>query len=139
MRRRATSWACALLALAAAPAAAQSPAASCPDCGVVQEVREVEIKGEGTGVGAVVGGVTGAVIGRQFGGGSGRDIMTIAGAAGGAVAGHQVEKHLRSGKRWDVYVRMSDGSTRVVAEDKPPSWRAGDRVRIVGGKLEPDR
>ena len=137
--KRTIGWGCALLALAAAPVAAQAPAPVCPDCGVVQEVREVEIKGEGTGVGAVVGGVTGAVIGRQFGSGSGRDIMTIAGAAGGAVAGHQVEKHLRSGKRWDVHVRMADGTTRIVAEDRTPSWRPGDRVRIVDGKLEPDR
>ena len=39
---------------------------------------------QGSGLGAILGGVAGAVVGHQFGGGSGRDVATVAGALGGA-------------------------------------------------------
>ena len=51
--------------VAAAPQAVPVP--KCADCGVVEAVQEVEVKGEGTGAGAVAGGVAGAVIGNQMG------------------------------------------------------------------------
>ncbi len=38
----------------------------------------------------VVGGVAGAALGNQIGSGRGRTLMTGAGAAGGALAGHQL-------------------------------------------------
>lgn len=120
-----------------APAAEQKPA--CADCGSVIDVKEVEVKGEGTGIGAVAGGVTGAVIGNQIGHGSTKTVARIAGAAGGAYAGHQIEKKVRSHKRYDVIVQMESGGERTVSFDSPPTWRAGDRVRIVDGKLELDR
>ncbi len=124
-------------AAAAAPAApAPQAKAMCTDCGTVTGVSEVEVKGEGSGLGAVAGGVAGAVVGNQVGSGSTRTIARIAGAAGGAYAGHQIEKHARTHKKYDVGVKMEDGSLRTVTYDAPPTWRAGDRVRIVDGKLE---
>lgn len=69
---------------AAKPAPAARVAATCPDCGVVTAIHEVKQAGEGTGAGAVAGGVLGGVVGHQFGGGRGKDAMTV----GGAVAGH---------------------------------------------------
>jgi outer membrane lipoprotein SlyB len=117
---------------------AQAPRA-CADCGSVVDVREVEVKGEGSGVGAVAGGVAGAVIGNQFGRGGTKTVARIAGAAGGAYAGHQIEKQVRTHKRYDVIVRMEAGGERTVSYESPPTWRAGDRVRIVDGRLELDR
>jgi outer membrane lipoprotein SlyB len=79
------------------------------------------------------------VIGNQIGSGGARTVARIAGAAGGAYAGHEIEKRARSHKRYDVAVRMEAGGERKVSFSSPPSWRAGDRVRIVDGKLELDR
>ncbi len=131
---------------AAKPAAPRTQVAAvtpskghCVDCGVVVDVKEVDIKGQGTGVGAVAGGVVGAVVGNQFGRGDGRTVMTVAGAAGGALAGNEIEKHARTQKRYDVGVRMSDGSIKTVAYQAQPTWRSGDKVRVVEGKLEPVR
>ncbi|MGH8674925.1 MAG: glycine zipper 2TM domain-containing protein [Burkholderiales bacterium] len=124
--------------VAAAPAVAQQRAV-CSDCGSVIDVREVEVKGEGSGVGAVAGGVAGAVIGNQFGRGGTKTVARIAGAAGGAYAGHQIEKQVRTHKRYDVIVRMEAGGERTVSYESAPTWRAGDRVRIVDGRLELDR
>jgi len=111
--------------------------AHCASCGVVVDVKEVEVKGQGSGLGAVAGGVVGAVVGNQFGRGTGNAVMTVAGAAGGALAGNEIEKRTKTHKRYDVAVRMADGSTQSVAYDSPPTWRSGDRVRVANGTLEP--
>ena len=79
------------------------------------------------------------VLGKQFGNGGGRDALTILGAIGGALAGHQVEKKVRSTKVYEVRVRMEDGSTRRLNEPAAPAWRSGDRVRFVDGRLEAER
>lgn len=42
--------------------------------------------------GAVVGGVVGGLLGNQIGGGKGKKLATVAGAAGGAFAGHEIQK-----------------------------------------------
>jgi len=109
----------------------------CLDCGVVESVREVDVKGEGTGLGAVAGGVLGGVLGHQVGNGRGKTAMTVLGAAGGAYAGHQVEKQARATKHWDVSVRLDSGGTRTISMPSQPTWRAGDRVRIVNDAIEP--
>lgn len=124
--------------IAAAPPAPQ-PKAVCADCGTVSDVKEVEVKGEGSGAGAVAGGVAGAIIGNQFGRGGSKTVARLAGAAGGAYAGHQIEKEARSHKRYDVIVRMEAGGERTVSYETAPTWRVGDRVRVVDGKLELDR
>lgn len=110
-----------------------SSAQVCADCGVVVEVRLVEQKGEGTGLGAVVGGVAGAVVGREIS--DGRDLGTVVGAAGGAFAGHQIERHARTTKHYRVEVRMPDGSVKSVRYAARPAWKTGDKVRLANGKL----
>jgi outer membrane lipoprotein SlyB len=105
----------------------------CLECGVVLDVRLVEQKGEGTGLGAVVGGVAGAVVGREIS--DGRDAGTVVGAAGGAIAGHQIERHARTTKHYQVQVRMADGALKSVRYSARPSWKSGDKVKLVGGKL----
>lgn len=105
--------------------------------GTVEAVREVKVKGEGTGAGAVVGGVAGGVLGHQIGEGSGKKLATVFGAAGGAVAGHQVERSARATSRWEISVSLDDGSRRTLTSNQPPHWRAGDRVRMIDGRLQP--
>lgn len=107
----------------------------CHDCGTVENVQEVTVKGQGTGLGAVAGGVLGGVLGHQVGRGSGKDLMTIAGAVGGAFAGHQVEKNVRAEKEYQVTVRFDDGNTRTFTQKSTTGWRNGDRVRLDNGSL----
>ena len=110
----------------------------CMECGIVESMREVEKKGEGTGLGAVAGGMGGLILGRQVGNGSGQRLAGVLGAAGGAFAGHQIEKSAKTTKSYEVYLRMEDGSFRTVASATPPTWRTGERVRIVNGTLQSD-
>jgi len=119
--------------IAQAPRPSGSVAAN---VGTVESVREIAQPGEGTGLGAIAGGVLGGVLGNQFGGGNGRKILTVAGAAGGAYAGHQVEKQARGTTRWEISVRLDSGALRTLSSDSAPVWRTGDRVRVVNGRLE---
>jgi outer membrane lipoprotein SlyB len=105
--------------------------------GTIQSVREVTQPGEHTALGPIAGGVAGAVIGSQFGHGNGRKILTVLGAAGGAYAGREIEKQARGVKRWEVDVRLDSGAQETVLSDVAPPWQAGDRVRVVEGRLQP--
>ena len=101
----------------------------------VESVREVRETGDAKGLGAVGGGVVGGVVGNKLG--KGKTLFTVLGAAGGAVAGHQIETHVRGEKRWEIGVRLEDGTQRTVASDVEPTWRPGERVRLLDGKLLP--
>ena len=110
-------------------------APKCPECGVIESTREVETRGEASGLGAVGGAVAGGVLGSQVGGGRGKDVATVAGAVGGAVAGNEIEKRMKSVKSYEVTVRLEDGSSRVIREANQTAWRTGDKVKLVDGAL----
>ena len=119
-------------------AQASLPAVPAGVFGTVESVKEVTTPGDGrSGVGAIGGGIAGALLGNQFGHGTGRSIMTVLGAAGGALAGKEIEKQHNATKRWDVTVRMDDGSYRTLSSQSLPYWHAGNRVRFLDGKLQP--
>ena len=118
----------------AKPVARTAPArAKCAECGVVESMREIDVRGEGTGLGAVGGAVVGGVLGHQVGSGRGNDVATVVGAVGGAVAGNQIEKHARSTKSYEITVRLADGSSRMINDAKPARWRPGERVIVIDG------
>ncbi len=115
---------------------APTAAAKCADCGVVTSVQAVAHQGQGTGVGAVGGAVVGGLVGHELGSGRGKDLMTVVGAVGGGLAGNQIEKKVKSSTVYEITVRLEDGTTRVVTEANPPTWRQGDKVRIVNGQIQ---
>ena len=110
--------------------------ATCAECGVIESVREVDAKGQGSGLGAVGGAVVGGLLGNQAGAGRGKDVMTVVGAVGGALAGNEVEKRVKTTKRYEVTVRLNDGSSRVISEAGLPTWRTGDKVKVINGAIQ---
>jgi outer membrane lipoprotein SlyB len=114
-------------------------AAPCANCGVVQSIREINTRAEGSGVGAAGGAVVGGLLGNQIGGGHGRQLATIAGAIGGAVAGNQIEGNVKASRSYDIAVQMDNGSTRTVRQSAAPRWGVGDQVTIVDGELRASR
>jgi outer membrane lipoprotein SlyB len=116
--------------------AARTPVAICAECGVVQSVLEIDAKGEGSGLGAAGGAVVGGILGHQVGGGDGKKIMTVVGAVGGAVAGNEIEKRVKTTKSYEITVRFDDGSSRVFTEANVPSWRNGDKVKVINGVIQ---
>lgn len=112
--------------------------AICNTCGTVQSVQEVKEKGQGSGIGAIGGAVVGGLLGNQVGGGNGKKVMTVVGAVGGGLAGHEAEKHVRATTAYDVQVRMEDGSVRTFRRTEPlnPGTRVfveGNNLRVGGG------
>ena len=111
-------------------------AAACPDCGVVDSIRDIKVKGEGTGVGGVGGAVVGGLLGNQIGAGRGKALATVAGALGGAFAGNAIEKNVRSDVEHQMVVRLEDGTTRTFTQVNPFPFGIGERVRVVNGHVE---
>lgn len=109
--------------------------AKCDACGSVIDLKTVEVKGEGTGLGAVTGGVLGGVLGHQVGGGRGKDVATVAGAVGGAYAGHQIEKNAKAKTQYQVIVKLETGESRTFTYNAATSYKVGDRIRISENKL----
>lgn len=109
------------------------PVVACASCGVVESVRAVQQKGQGTGLGAVAGGVVGGLLGNRFGGGNGRSAMTLLGAVGGGMAGNEIEKRQRSKTVYEVRVRMDSGEMRSFTESTAPA--TGTRVQVEGHQL----
>ena len=127
----------AAVALAAAPV--PSPAQDkCANCGRVESVREYTQKSGWTPLGATatagVGGSAGDAgrVSTQYNFTSGN--MVMLGAAGGA--GYAKRPNSYERPRWEIVVRMDDGSRRTVSHDYEPSLREGDRVRVYGTQLE---
>src|SRR6185312_14050445 len=87
------------------PSAYSNQPARCRTCGVVQEVQQVYVQGNGQGgtLGAIMGAVAGGVVGNQVGKRSG----------GGDAA-------------WRVVVRLDDGRYATVTQREDPGLRRGD-------------
>lgn len=107
----------------------------CNNCGTVEAVNLVEVKGEGGYLGTIGGGVVGALLGSQIGGGNGRTAAEIAGAVGGAYAGHAIEGKVRKSTHYEVLVRLQNGATQTVTFAAEPGFKAGDKVKINDGVI----
>ncbi len=112
-----------------------------PGYGVVQSIELVQqgntgntgIGGSGIGIGTIAGAVIGGIVGNQVGSGRGNTAATVIGAAGGAYAGHEIEKRKQQPQAADLYrlsIRMNDGSYQTLTQDTVADLRVGDRVQI---------
>ena len=108
-----------------------STSATCSDCGVVDSIRVIEVEGQGSGAGAIGGAVVGGILGNQVGRGSGRTAATVVGAGAGAYAGHEIEKNVKKTTRYQVRVRMNDGTYRTFNESAQPALAIGQKVRVT--------
>lgn len=113
-----------------------SPSDPGPVYGVIDAIEPISgkfegIGGTGIGVGAVIGGVVGGMIGHQVGGGTGKDAATVAGVAGGALLGHEIEKRTMQEKDgYRIRVRFENGGNQTVEQKSIEELHVGDRARI---------
>lgn len=109
------------------------------DSGRVVSIREVAVRGGGSGVGngTLVGGGLGAAGGAAIGAATtnsmaGVLIGGLLGAVGGAIAGTAIDSSGGGSQRGiEVTVQKDDGQTIVVAQADNGDVQIGDRVRIV--------
>ena len=119
----------------AMPAPPRTPLTVCSNCGVIESITPVKEEGKGTALGAVAGGLAGLVVGNQVGGGNGKTIAKIAGAAGGAYLGNKIEKKVRATTHYDIKVRLDNGTEQTVSQDNEPTLAVGAAVQIVDGTV----
>ncbi len=120
------------------------------DCHDETVTHQAPVKDEHQILGSVAGAVVGGVLGHQIGGGTGRDIATVAGAAGGGYAGNRIQKNLQdkdtvtsteqkcvtvydsTQKQAGYTVRYRlDGQEKTVKMNHDP----GDRIPVRDGHL----
>ncbi|WP_295536753.1 glycine zipper 2TM domain-containing protein [uncultured Thioclava sp.] len=115
------------------PAPYASYQAETIEYGRIVSVQPVTMRRSSDGdrvVGTVAGGLVGAVIGHQFGSGTGKDLMTGAGAITGAIVGGNIASQggTYTSSAWTV--RLRNGGTITVIQASN-TFRVGDRVSVV--------
>ncbi len=107
----------------------------CVNCGVVEAINVVEVKGDGSYLGMIAGGVAGALLGSQVGSGRGTTAAEVAGAAGGAYAGREIERRMKTTKHYEAVVRLENGGSQTVSYATQPGFAVGARVKVENGTL----
>jgi len=101
--------------------------------GIVQSVRNVQIEGTKSGVGAVGGAALGGLAGHQIGGGTGQIAGAIGGAVLGGVAGAAVEEGVTRRPGLEITVRLDNGRMVAVTQEADEPFNPGERVRVLTG------
>lgn len=105
--------------------------------GVVESVKIVTLEGTKSGVGTAAGAVVGGVAGSSMGRGKGNIVGAVIGAVAGGVAGNVIESGTTTKDALEITVKMDNGQLlAIVQEGNANEFRAGDRVRIIGGRGE---
>jgi outer membrane lipoprotein SlyB len=42
-------------------------------------------------------------------------------------------KNVKKVKSYEIAIRSEDGTSRLVAQDNPPAWHPGDKIRFANG------
>jgi outer membrane lipoprotein SlyB len=101
--------------------------------GTVQFVKNIQIEGTKSGVGAIGGGVAGGVAGSTIGGGKGSILAAVGGAALGAVGGAVAEEKFTKKNGLEITVKLDSGATIAVVQEADVMYSVGERVRVLTG------
>ena len=112
-------------------------AAACERCGKIESIRQVVNKDQWTPLGSVQPasdlGPAGVAV-YKIGPGFSNQGQVLIGAAGGGV--YQTPAKQRNATRWEVVVKMDDGSSRSIIQNYEPLLVIGDRVRVIGTQID---
>ncbi len=101
--------------------------------GVVESVREVNIEGTKSPVGAGAGAVVGGVAGSTLGGGRGQIVGAAVGAVLGGLGGAAAEESLTRSKGVEITVKLDAGRLIAITQSADEAFNVGDRVRVLTG------
>jgi outer membrane lipoprotein SlyB len=101
---------------------------------VVENVRDVQIEGTKTPIGATAGTLIGGVAGGSGGGRNARAIGSVLGGVIGGIAGAAAEEGLTRQAGYEITIRFVDsGKLIAVAQAADEQFNVGDRVRVIVG------
>lgn len=101
--------------------------------GTVINVREIDITGQNTGLGAAGGAVGGAIGGSTLGSGASNAAAIVGLAVAGAVAGAVVEQAMADRKGVEYTITLESGVTLTIPQETPQGERImqpGERVIV---------
>ena len=99
--------------------------------GYVESVREVNLEGTRTGIGAGAGAIGGGIAGSAIGHGRGSALGALGGAVIGGVAGQAAEQGVTRRRGVEVTVKLDNGQMVAIMQEADETFRPGDRVRIL--------
>lgn len=99
--------------------------------GVVESVRQVQIEGTKSSIGAAGGAIAGGIGGSYIGSGRGSAIGAVAGALLGGIAGAAAEEGLTRRNGVEVTVRLDNGEMRAIVQEADEVFKPGERVRLL--------
>lgn len=100
---------------------------------VVESVREVQIEGTKSPVGATAGTIVGGVAGSNAGGGKGSTVGAVLGAVAGGMAGSALEEGVTRQSATEITVKFDDGKLIAVTQAGDEKFQPGDKVRVLTG------
>ena len=100
---------------------------------IVESVREVNIEGTKTPIGAGAGAVVGGVAGSTVGSGRGSVVGTAVGAVLGGLGGAAAEEVVTRKKGVEITVKLDSGRMIAITQAADELFRVGDRVRMLSG------
>ena len=105
--------------------------------GVILSVREVEIKGTESGVGAAAGATAGGLAGSTLGGNTAtRALGALGGAVVGGVVGQATENLITGGTASEFIIQPDKGEPYAIVQVNDQELKAGERVLIMdSGKV----
>ena len=105
--------------------------------GVILSVREVEIKGTGSGVGAAAGATAGGLAGSTLGGNTAtRALGALGGAVVGGLVGHATENLITGGTASEFIIQPDKGEPYAIVQVNDQELKAGERVLVMdSGKV----
>lgn len=101
--------------------------------GYVESIRQVEIEGTQSGVGAMSGSVLGSLAGSGIGKGSGEIAGAIGGAILGGLAGAVIEENATHQPGQEITVELDGGRMMAVTQAADQPFYPGDRVKVLMG------
>jgi len=101
--------------------------------GVVQQAQIITSQTRSHPLRTVAAGAAGAAIGNQFGGGSGKSIMTATGAVAGAQVSRNRQGQQQNAQQVDLTIKTDAGQIIQVVQsyDGRITFNKGDKVRIL--------
>ena len=107
--------------------------------GSLVSLREMELEGGNSGIGAGAGAIAGGIGGSFLGGGNRASALgAIGGAVIGGIAGLAAEEAVTSGRGVELLIELDSGRTVAVVQgldpNRPLDLRPGDRVLVIYGK-----
>ena len=101
--------------------------------GMIESIRQVQIEGNQSGIGAVTGAVIGGVAGSSVGHKRANIAVGMLGAVLGGVAGNAIEKNATGENAVEMVIQLANGSRIAIVQTAgSQGLMPGDRVNLIG-------